>query len=92
MNNLSGYATIVVALVAMLGVMTAVSAWFYRRGGQERSMVDALNENTKSNKEVATELKEFKGETLAALRDHDWQLKIHDQQLKQLTEKLNGGS
>ena len=56
MNNLVDICTVALAVMAFMGAITGVVVWFYKRGGQERSFADALNENTKSNREVAAEL------------------------------------
>lgn len=76
MTSLTDIAQIILAVFAIIGAVVAVAAWFYKRGGHERALANALEDNTKSNREVSAELRDFKGETLAALRDHDWRLKI----------------
>ena len=53
-------AQIVLAVFAVIGAAAAVAAWFYKRGGQERALSDALDRNTRANNEVATKLEEFR--------------------------------
>jgi hypothetical protein len=78
---LGNASAIAIAVMGLLAMISGIVIWFYKRGGQERSFADALNENTKSNREVAAELRDFKGETLNQLRDHDWRLKIIEKEL-----------
>lgn len=69
-------AEVIMAAAVIIGGGWALIRMIYKRGGNESAIVKALQDNTKSNQEVATELKDFKAETLATLRDHSWRLKI----------------
>jgi hypothetical protein len=68
--------TIILAGIALAGLVAAVLAFFYRRGGQEQILTAAIRENTVSNMEVTKELRDFKSETIITLRDYGWRLKI----------------
>lgn len=76
MNNLADLAQVIVAVLAFLGLVVAVVAWFYRRGGQERTMTDALVENTNATKEVTAELRDFKTVTISMLHDLDTRVTV----------------
>jgi hypothetical protein len=69
-------AEVVLAALAVIGVSLALIRWFYHRGEHESMVVKALNENTIATREVAKGLLDFKAETLATLRDHDWRIKF----------------
>lgn len=75
-------AQIILAVLGALGAIVAIVAWFYRRGGHERLLTEAIRENTNSNREVSAELKDFKAETLTTLRDYGWRLKILEDKVK----------
>lgn len=71
------------AFFVIVGGISGLIAWFYRRGKHENSLEKALEantkanaENTESNHQLSRELRDFKAETLATLRDHDWRIKI----------------
>lgn len=82
MTTLLDISQVLLAILAALGGIVAIIAWFYKRGGQERAFTDALDENTKSNRELSGELRDFKGETLKTLRDLDWRVKIVEGKLQ----------
>ncbi len=64
MNPATDIATVTLAVLGILGLITGIIAWFYRRGGQERAFTDALDRNTQANNEVAIKLEDFKGVVL----------------------------
>lgn len=71
------------ACCVVIGGIVAFTRWWYHRGEKDTAIVEALKantaasaENTKSNQELSSELKDFKAETVATLRDHSWRLKI----------------
>jgi hypothetical protein len=60
MNTSEAVATIVVAVLAVIGGVFAALKLVYRRGGDEREWTAALHENTASNKELSGQLGAFK--------------------------------
>jgi hypothetical protein len=60
---------LILASVAVLGVLGAVVAWVYNRGKEEQALKDALIEATAASKDLADSLKEFKGAVLVELRE-----------------------
>ena len=64
------------AACVIIGAGVAAMRLFYHRGEKDSEIVKALQDNTKSNQEVAGELRDFKAETLKTLMDHSWEIKI----------------
>lgn len=60
---------IILATVAVLGVVSAVASFLYKRGRYEQALKDALDRCTSAVLEVTGELKEFKGIVVAELSD-----------------------
>lgn len=61
-KSMNDVATLILAVVAMLGLVAAVVRWFYARGGEERELTVAVRENTAVTKQLSVglvELKEF---------------------------------
>lgn len=71
-------ATLVLAVVAVLGLVAAVVRWFYARGGEERELTVAVRENTAVTKQLSSGLNDLKEFTVG---------KIHELSLTQ--EKLS---
>lgn len=71
MNHVTDIASITVAVIVLLGAIAGLIAWFYRRGGQERSYTEALERNTKANYDVAQALADFKSTVLDMFHDLD---------------------
>ncbi len=75
MNDLGIIATAVMGVIALLGGATAIAKHLYKRGGDERQWTTALDENTASNKELSSELRDFKSFTVDKLHtqsiDHE---------------------
>lgn len=74
MNSVTDVATVTVAVVAILGAVVAIAAWFYRRGAQERGHAKALEANTEATLTLAAELKDFKILTIEKLHEMDIRL------------------
>lgn len=73
--------TVVIAVVALIGVVAAVGNWFYRRGGQEKSFADAIQDNTSAHRELTAELRSFKDATVDRLHHHDLRIGDHESRL-----------
>jgi hypothetical protein len=76
--NLTSWADVSMAAMAVLGLIGAVVMKVYKRGGADRALSDtvaslkvALEDNTKSNNDLASELKDFKLDTLDQLHKMD---------------------
>lgn len=62
-------ATIVMGFCALIGGGFAFMRFFYKRGGDERALVKAVDDNTAAQRELATSLRDFKDFTVAKLHD-----------------------
>lgn len=69
--SLSNFASVVIAIVAVLGLAVAGFSWFFRRGGTEREMTIALGENTQATRELSTAFHSFRDGVVGELRDFD---------------------
>jgi hypothetical protein len=81
--NAGTISTVVIATLALLGMIGAGMRWLYTRGGQERSLADtqqsfakALDDNTLANRELTAELRDFKDNTLAKLQNHEVRITV----------------
>jgi hypothetical protein len=63
--------TVVLAAAALLGLIVAVGKWFFARGGSEKAIVIAMNENTRATGELTTAFHSFRTETLREFRTLD---------------------
>lgn len=64
-------ATIVVACVAVIGLITAVIRWFFKRGADEREFSVALRDNTEAVRELAQEFRRFRDEVVEKIHSLD---------------------
>jgi len=64
-------ATVILALLGFLSLLTAIGAFIYRRGSSEEHWTQALRDNTTSNKELTVELRDFKTQTIDQLHGLD---------------------
>ena len=67
---------VVIAVVALIGVVAGLVNWFYRRGGQEKSFADAIQDNTAANRELTAELRDFKERTVSTLHEHEVRITV----------------
>jgi hypothetical protein len=66
----SDAATVSIALLAALGLIGAIVAWFYRRGGTETAMEIALDRNTTATEKLTDKIEGV----VTRLHDHDIRL------------------
>lgn len=64
-------ATIVLAIVGVLGLTGALITWLVRRGGDERAVAVALQDNTAATKELAGEFRTFRDQVVDKLHAID---------------------
>lgn len=76
MNSWGSWAEVVMAIVALLAMIAAIVTWFYRRGGHEAALTRSLEDNTEANREVASELRDFKAATINMLHDLDTRVTV----------------
>lgn len=69
--TLSTDATVILAVLAAIGVIVAAAAWFYRRGGQESGIAVALQDNTAATRELSAEFRKFRDEVIDKLHGLD---------------------
>lgn len=67
----SAIATVILAAVGLLGLIVTCTAWFFRRGGDERAFAVALKDATEAVKELAGEFRLFRGEVIDKLHGLD---------------------
>ena len=63
--------TLILAAIAAIGLIGAVIAWFFKRGGDERAFSVALNDNTDALRELAGEFRKFRDEVIDKLHGLD---------------------
>jgi hypothetical protein len=76
--NLDDVGTAVLALIAFLGAVGAVAAWFYKRGSAEAKLTDAVDANTAATEKLTQHLSKVGDK----LNEHDVQLADHDARLR----------
>lgn len=64
-------ATVVVACVAVIGLIAAIVRWFFKRGADEREFSVALRENTEAVRELAKEFRRFRDEVVEKIHALD---------------------
>lgn len=67
-------ATVILAVLALAGIVVAAASWFYRRGGQERELAVAIRENTTATSTLSQDLRSFRDSTISTLHQHDIRL------------------
>jgi uncharacterized protein HemX len=61
--NPEAWATVALAVVAAVGLIIGGTAWFYKRGGQEREFSIALRANTTATNALTSRLDAFMSRT-----------------------------
>lgn len=89
--------TILLAVIAAVGLIGGSIAWFYKRGGQEREGAIALRDNTKATVDLTTRIDAFMLRTEAKqeatdlrVNNHETRLSLTEQTVKALTRQANG--
>jgi len=67
-------ATIVLAIVAVLGLGAAALGWFFRRGADERELAVAIRDNTNATSTLSQDLRDFRDYTVSTLHQYDIRL------------------
>lgn len=95
--NAETLATIILAIVAGLGLFGGGIAWFYKRGGQERESAIALRDNTKATVDLTSRMDLFMQRTENKLdeqdkhvNDHETRLSVVERDVRQLDKAVNG--
>lgn len=55
---------VALTVIAIIGAVAGGVAWFYKRGGSEREMTLALNQNTQATSELTTAFHSFREEVV----------------------------
>jgi hypothetical protein len=63
--------TVVLAVAAVVGLGVALGRWFFQRGGAEKAIVIAMQDNTRATGELTTAFHSFRTETLREFRTLD---------------------
>jgi hypothetical protein len=63
---------IVMATLALMGSIGALMRWFYKRAGDERSLVDAVHANTTATLKLTESVSGLQG----ALNEHESRIRI----------------
>jgi uncharacterized membrane protein YqiK len=74
---LSTVATVVIAVVGLLGAFGAGLRWFYKRAGNERALVDAVDANTRATDKLTESMTVVGG----TLNDHEYRIKTAEHRL-----------
>jgi hypothetical protein len=72
--NAGTIATVVLAVVAILGLVAAGIGWLFRRGADEKELSIAIRDNTSATRELSGDFRSFKDWTVGQLHDHDIRL------------------
>lgn len=93
--NAETLGTIILAVVAAIGLIGAGIAWFYKRGGQERESTLALRQNTTATTELTKRFDAFMDRTLdrqdatdKRLADHDTRIAVNERDIRQLNKQV----
>jgi hypothetical protein len=88
--------TVILAIIAGMGLIGGGIAWFYKRGGQERESSLALRDNTKAITDLTVEMRTFmlrteqkQDETDKRGADHETRLSLAERDIRQLTKAAN---
>lgn len=87
-------ATVLLAVVAAVGLIGGGVAWFYKRGGQERESTLAIRDNTKATNALTGRFDSFMERTqtvqeltAAKLADHETRITLNTRDIKHLQSK-----
>lgn len=64
--------TVVIATLAFLGVIIGVIRWFYKRGGDERALVDGLHAATAAVTKLTDSVSSLQG----TLNEHESRIRV----------------
>lgn len=81
--NATTIATVVLAVCAVMGIVAAVTAWFFKRGADEREYVVALRESASATRDLIAEFREFKDHAVGEMH-------LLDIRITKLEAPLNG--
>lgn len=88
--------TLVLAIVAGIGLIGGGIAWFYKRGGQERESSIALRDNTRAITDLTVEMKAFmlrtelkQDATDTKQSDHETRISLAERDIKVLTKAVS---
>ena len=70
--NPTTIATVVLAVLALLGTCAGMIAWFYKRGGDERSLTDAVHANTAATNKLTESVSSLQG----TLSEHESRIRV----------------
>lgn len=76
--NPEAWGTIVLAAIAVVSGVGAIVIWFYKRGGAEAKLTDAVDANTVATEKLTTHMEKVSDKINA----HDVQLADHDARLR----------
>ena len=84
-------ATIIISVTAVIGLIGAGVAWFYKRGGQEREFSIELRANTQATTELNASFTRFMDRTqtlqeatTAKLADHETRITVSERDIRDL--------
>jgi hypothetical protein len=76
--NWADVATVALGLVAVLGGVGAIAAWFYKRGGAETKLIDSVDANTAATEKLTGHMMRLD----TKLGEHDITLADHAARLR----------
>lgn len=82
--NAANVSTVILAIVAVIGLGAAGIRWFFKRGADEREMTIAVRENTKATRELSGLFNDFRVAVSDRFHVHDIRLAEHDGRLNRL--------
>jgi hypothetical protein len=70
--NPGAIATVVLAVLAVLGSFAGMTAWFFKRGGDERTLTDAVHANTAATNKLTESVSSLRG----TLNEHESRIRV----------------
>lgn len=93
--NAETLGTIILAVVAAIGLIGAGIAWFYKRGGQEREFSIALRANTNATTELTKRFDIFMDRTVmktdqldTRVNDHETRITVTERDIRYIQKQV----
>jgi uncharacterized protein HemX len=81
---------LLVGILTALGVLATGLRWIYKQGVSSQKMVNALDANTKANKEVSEAFKAYTAKADGTLLDHEKRLTRAEAEIDEQRRRMEG--